>query len=286
MATHPDRNRLLQCLGGIQPPQPDWQGGVRLAQDDILLLCSDGFWGPLTQRQMLHALLAKPLGRGDPASWSTLPSARRARDATTSPCGHEHGDRETRREAAAQTARRRAAPGAHQARLHQARRRLGAGRVRRHAGAVHRERRGARAAVPQGQRPRLGHRRVRHAAARDQHAQRARGGARQAVRPHAGDPAPDRARAARGRRPRVARASAPSRSTATCSRPTAARAPRRSPAPSSRCTTRVALADRARGCSPSIADHATSSPRSRSACPAARRCSTSTTPRTRRAAPT
>ena len=66
MATHPHRNRLLQCLGGIQQPQPDWQGGVRLAQDDVLLLCSDGFWGPLTQRQMLHALLAKPLAEAIP----------------------------------------------------------------------------------------------------------------------------------------------------------------------------------------------------------------------------
>jgi len=66
MATHPHRNRLLQCLGGIQQPQPDWQGGVRLAQDDILLLCSDGFWGPLTQRQLLHALLAKPLAEAIP----------------------------------------------------------------------------------------------------------------------------------------------------------------------------------------------------------------------------
>jgi PPM family protein phosphatase len=66
MATHPHRNRLLQCLGGIQQPHPDWQGGVRLAQDDILLLCSDGFWGPLTQRQLLHALLAKPLAEAIP----------------------------------------------------------------------------------------------------------------------------------------------------------------------------------------------------------------------------
>ena len=52
MATHRERNRLLQCLGGIQAPQPDpaVEGG-RLAKGDILLLCSDGFWGPLTQRQ-------------------------------------------------------------------------------------------------------------------------------------------------------------------------------------------------------------------------------------------
>ena len=66
MATHPHRNRLLQCLGGIKQPQPDWQGGVRLAQDDILLLCSDGLWGPLTPRQLLHPLLAKPLGEAIP----------------------------------------------------------------------------------------------------------------------------------------------------------------------------------------------------------------------------
>ena len=66
MATHPHRNRLLQCLGGIQQPQPDWQGGVRLAHEDILLLCSDGFWGPLTPRQMLHALLSKPLAEEIP----------------------------------------------------------------------------------------------------------------------------------------------------------------------------------------------------------------------------
>ena len=61
MATHPHRNRLLQCLGGIQQPQPEAIASARLAANDILLLCSDGFWGPLTPRQMLHALLSKPL---------------------------------------------------------------------------------------------------------------------------------------------------------------------------------------------------------------------------------
>jgi serine/threonine protein phosphatase PrpC len=66
MGTHPHRNRLLQCLGGIQQPQPEWQEGIRLAREDILLLCSDGFWGPLTPRQMLHALLTKPLAEAIP----------------------------------------------------------------------------------------------------------------------------------------------------------------------------------------------------------------------------
>lgn len=59
-ATHPHRNRLLQCLGGLTLPQGE-AGRLRLAAGDILLLCSDGFWGPLPQRQILHSLLSHPL---------------------------------------------------------------------------------------------------------------------------------------------------------------------------------------------------------------------------------
>lgn len=65
-ATHPHRNRLLQCLGSYPPPYIEPGAGARLAQDDILLLCSDGFWGPLTQRQLMHALLARPLEEAIP----------------------------------------------------------------------------------------------------------------------------------------------------------------------------------------------------------------------------
>jgi PPM family protein phosphatase len=60
VATHPDRNRLLQCLGGATAPRID-TGSERLAMDDILLLCSDGLWGPLNQRQLVHSLLNRPL---------------------------------------------------------------------------------------------------------------------------------------------------------------------------------------------------------------------------------
>lgn len=65
-ATHPHRNRLLQCLGGYQAPRMEPVASERLAEDDILLLCSDGFWGPLTQRQMMHALLSRPLAEAIP----------------------------------------------------------------------------------------------------------------------------------------------------------------------------------------------------------------------------
>jgi serine/threonine protein phosphatase PrpC len=66
ITTHPERNRLLQCLGGYQPPKPDPVSSERLARNDIVLLCSDGFWGPLTQRQMLHALMSRPLNNAIP----------------------------------------------------------------------------------------------------------------------------------------------------------------------------------------------------------------------------
>ena len=90
-----------------------------------------------------------------------------------------------------------------------------------------------------GQGPGLGHRRVLDAAGLDPRARRPRGREGQAVRAHAGDPAADRPVAARGHRPRGDGRGRRSPSTATCCRPTAARAPRRSAAATSRCTTRA-----------------------------------------------
>ncbi len=87
----------------------------------------------------------------------------------------------------------------------EARRGLVPDAVRRHARAVHRYRRGARAAVPAQYRPRLGYGRVRHVAALDPYPHRPRGGARPAERAHAGDPAADRPQPARRHRPRRAR---------------------------------------------------------------------------------
>ena len=65
-ATHPDRNKLLQCLGGPQPPRVEPTAHARLAQKDIELLCSDGFWGPLTPRHLLSGLLGKDMNKALP----------------------------------------------------------------------------------------------------------------------------------------------------------------------------------------------------------------------------
>lgn len=60
-AAHPERNRLLQCLGGTLAPKPPQASREALAERDTVLLCSDGFWGPLPQREVLHGLATRPL---------------------------------------------------------------------------------------------------------------------------------------------------------------------------------------------------------------------------------
>ena len=60
-ASHPERNLLLQCLGSGRPPRLEPARTMRLARDDVLMLCSDGFWGPLTSRHMLASVASYPL---------------------------------------------------------------------------------------------------------------------------------------------------------------------------------------------------------------------------------
>ena len=112
--------------------------------------------------------------------------------------------------------------------------RIGAGGVRRHPGAVRGERHRGRAALAQGLRAGLAHRRVRDAALGHQHPQRPRVGEGPGRRAHARDQPADRPLAARRASTCGRSARTRSRWTATSCRPTAAPAPRRSPAPTSR----------------------------------------------------
>lgn len=66
VGTHPERNRVLQCLGGVQAPRVEPTSHARLERDDILLLCSDGLWGPLTRRQLLDGLAGTALDAAIP----------------------------------------------------------------------------------------------------------------------------------------------------------------------------------------------------------------------------
>ncbi len=62
MKTHPDRNKITNCLGGVESrfyveSSPD----VPVQQGDVLLLCSDGLWGPLSDAELAAAFHSAPL---------------------------------------------------------------------------------------------------------------------------------------------------------------------------------------------------------------------------------
>ncbi len=54
---HPERNRIYSCLGSERPPRVDLSEVTRMQADDVLLLCSDGLWGPLSAKLIGGAML-------------------------------------------------------------------------------------------------------------------------------------------------------------------------------------------------------------------------------------
>jgi serine/threonine protein phosphatase PrpC len=60
MKTHPDRNKITNCLGGVEDMfYIEVAPVVQVRDNDTLLLCSDGFWSPLAEVE-LAALCAAP----------------------------------------------------------------------------------------------------------------------------------------------------------------------------------------------------------------------------------
>ncbi|MFN3789317.1 PP2C family protein-serine/threonine phosphatase [Massilia sp.] len=54
--THPDRNKLYNCLGAGQAPRIDISRQASLEPGDTLLLCSDGLWAMLPETEIVHRL--------------------------------------------------------------------------------------------------------------------------------------------------------------------------------------------------------------------------------------
>ncbi|MDH5593839.1 MAG: protein phosphatase 2C domain-containing protein [Gammaproteobacteria bacterium] len=62
MTTHPMKNHLTECIGGDPTPPMITRGKTtQLQNNDIVMLCSDGLWGALSDNIMIKELSNKPL---------------------------------------------------------------------------------------------------------------------------------------------------------------------------------------------------------------------------------
>jgi serine/threonine protein phosphatase PrpC len=61
VSTHPERNKLLNSVGGFILPNIELSPGVTLREGDVLLLASDGFWSEFLPDEMLATLRAYSL---------------------------------------------------------------------------------------------------------------------------------------------------------------------------------------------------------------------------------
>ncbi|MCK6385472.1 MAG: protein phosphatase 2C domain-containing protein [Rhodocyclaceae bacterium] len=64
---HPARNRIFSCLGGVSAPQIDFSRKTPLMTGDVVLLCSDGLWGPLPEDVIPRALSTGNVLQASPA---------------------------------------------------------------------------------------------------------------------------------------------------------------------------------------------------------------------------
>ena len=63
---HPDRNKVYSCLGGMVDPVIDLSNRTLLRDGDILVLCTDGLWGPITSDEIGSWLTGAPILKAAP----------------------------------------------------------------------------------------------------------------------------------------------------------------------------------------------------------------------------
>lgn len=64
--THPDRNKLFNCLGAPNYPIVEMSRRVSLQPGDVMLLCSDGLWSVLPEHLILQLLRERTIVRAVP----------------------------------------------------------------------------------------------------------------------------------------------------------------------------------------------------------------------------
>jgi PPM family protein phosphatase len=64
MDNHPQRHLVTRCVGYQKhPPIPTVSDGIALEKYDMLMLCSDGLWGPLSEENMSDTLTQNALAK-------------------------------------------------------------------------------------------------------------------------------------------------------------------------------------------------------------------------------
>jgi len=61
VATHPDRNRIFSCLGGMVDPVIDFGKRTPLRNGDLIVMCTDGLWGVLDTKEIARWLTSMPI---------------------------------------------------------------------------------------------------------------------------------------------------------------------------------------------------------------------------------
>ncbi|HZX28847.1 MAG TPA: protein phosphatase 2C domain-containing protein [Telluria sp.] len=65
-ASHPDRNKLYNCLGASSLPKVEVSGQASLLPGDVFLLCSDGLWAMLSDDDIAQRLTTQTIVRAVP----------------------------------------------------------------------------------------------------------------------------------------------------------------------------------------------------------------------------
>ena len=66
MYTHPERNKIYNCLGGFMPPDIELGKRIPIRDGDTLLLCSDGVWSVLSETEIASIIDTYTITRAVP----------------------------------------------------------------------------------------------------------------------------------------------------------------------------------------------------------------------------
>ncbi len=66
VANHPERNKLYNCLGSPNLPLIDIGGPMRMEPGDVAMLCSDGLWGSLEDREVVQKVTSLSVAQAIP----------------------------------------------------------------------------------------------------------------------------------------------------------------------------------------------------------------------------